>query len=156
MITRERRWSQLVKITEPLFASAIRWRTLAMLTLVITFLLALNGANVQSIANTLATLHAVQWAGAATPAHGLAVPGEIITFTTADKKSNTLNIGADAGPYWNASAAGFDGTFLISKADHDALTADLLPAPAPAATPILPPASSPMPAPESSPAVSPK
>jgi vitamin B12/bleomycin/antimicrobial peptide transport system ATP-binding/permease protein len=46
MITRERRWPQLVKITKPLFASAIRWRTLVMLALIIIFLLALNGSNV--------------------------------------------------------------------------------------------------------------
>ena len=46
MIARERRWSQLVKITKPLFASAIRSRALAMLALIITFLLALNASNV--------------------------------------------------------------------------------------------------------------
>jgi putative ATP-binding cassette transporter len=46
MITRERRWPQLVKITKPLFASAIRWRTLVMLALIFIFLLALNGSNV--------------------------------------------------------------------------------------------------------------
>jgi hypothetical protein len=90
--------------------------------------IALNTGNIQAIASTLATLHAVDWAGATTPRHGLDKPVVTIAFTTADKQSNTVKVGATAGDdYWNASATGFDGTFHISKLDHDALTAAVLP-----------------------------
>jgi len=101
--------------------------------------IALNTVNVQSLANTLATLRAVQWAGAAKPGQGLETPAITITFRLADKTSNTLKVGGQAGDYWNGSAVGFDGVFLISRPDHDALTAEILPAAKPAATPIAMP-----------------
>jgi hypothetical protein len=105
--------------------------------------IALNTVNLQSMANTLSTLRAVEWAGATQPSHGLDKPAVTITFTTADKKSNTVKVAIAAGDYWNASAAGFDGTFLISRPDHDTLIADLLPAAKPVSTPALPLPSSP-------------
>jgi len=89
--------------------------------------IALNTVNIESMANTLATLRAVQWAGATKPEQGLDKPVVTITFTMADKKLNTVKVGGAAGDYWNADAAGLDGTFLISRGDHDALTADVLP-----------------------------
>ena len=95
----------------------------------------LNTANIQSMANTLATLRAVQWAGATKPEQGLDKPAVTITFTTVDKKSDTVKVGAAAGDYFNASAGGADGTFLISRPDHDALTAAVLPGAAAAGTP---------------------
>jgi hypothetical protein len=87
----------------------------------------LDTTNIQSMANTLSTLRAVEWAGATKPEQGLDKPAETIVFTTADKQVNTVKVGAPAGDYWNASAAGLDGTFLINKPDHDALTAEVLP-----------------------------
>jgi hypothetical protein len=101
--------------------------------------IALNTANLESMASTLSTLRAVQWAGATKPDQGLDKPAVTITFTTTDKKSNTLKVGAPSGDYWNASAAGLDGTFLINKPDHDALTADVLPAAKAAASIAVPP-----------------
>jgi hypothetical protein len=97
--------------------------------------IALNTSNIQSMANTLATLRAVQWAGAAKPDQGLDKPAVTIAFTTADKQSNTVKVGAAAGDYFNAGATGKDGTFLISRPDHDALTAGILPGVAAGATP---------------------
>jgi len=97
--------------------------------------IALNTVNVESLANTLATLRAVQWAGAVKPGQGLEKPSVAITFTTADKKSNTVKLGAAAGDYWNGSATGFDGAFLISKPDYEALAADVLPVAKPAGSP---------------------
>jgi hypothetical protein len=96
--------------------------------------IALNTMNLESISNTLSTLRAVQWAGAVKPDQGLDKPAVTINFTTADKKTNTVKVGMPAGDYWNASASGLDGDFLISKTDHDALTADILPEAAPAAS----------------------
>jgi hypothetical protein len=85
-----------------------------------------NTVKIESIVNTLSTLRAVQWMGAAQPAQGMDSPAETITFTLADKTSNTVKIGGPWGDYWCASASGKDGVFLINKPDHDALTADVL------------------------------
>jgi hypothetical protein len=97
--------------------------------------IALNTTNIQSMVNTLAALRAVQWAGAAAPQQGLDKPAVTISFTTAGKQSNTVKLGTPAGDYFNASATGADGTFLISRPDHDALTAPILPGASPMATP---------------------
>ena len=102
--------------------------------------IALNVANLQAMASTLATLRAVQWAGAAKPGQGLDKPAVTIAFTTADKTTNTVTVGAQAGDYWFGNAAGHEGTFEISKADHDSLTGDVLPEATPSPTPnLLPP-----------------
>ncbi|HEX4085818.1 MAG TPA: DUF4340 domain-containing protein [Chthoniobacteraceae bacterium] len=103
--------------------------------------IALNTPNIEGLVNTLATLRAEQWAGVAKPEQGLDKPAVTIAFTTADKKTNTVKIGAPAGNYWYASAGGHDGTFEISKTDHDALSADVLPAASPAPTQAIPAAS---------------
>jgi len=90
--------------------------------------IALNTSNIQAMASTLATLRAVEWAGAITPLPALDKPAVTITLTTADKRANTVKVGAPSGDdFWNANATGFDGIFHISKTDHDALTADVLP-----------------------------
>jgi hypothetical protein len=99
--------------------------------------IALNTANIQSMAATLATLRAAQWVGATAPEQGLAKPAATITFTTADKQTRTVTLGGASGDDWYAQATGFDGTFLIKKPDHDALTADVLPEAKPAATPTV-------------------
>ena len=100
--------------------------------------IALNTGNIESMVGSLATLRAVQWAGATKPEQGLDKPAVTITFTTADKKSNTVKVGAAQGDYWYASAAGFAGTFQVAKTDHDSLTADVLPAVKRVATPAIP------------------
>jgi hypothetical protein len=97
--------------------------------------IALNTTNIQSMVNTLAALRAVQWVGAAKPDQGLDKPAVTISFTTAGKQSNTLKVGAPSGDYFNASATGADGTFLINRPDHDTLTAPILPGAAPIETP---------------------
>jgi hypothetical protein len=70
---------------------------------------------------------------------GLDKPAETIAFTTADKHTNTLNLGAAStdysGDYWCANATGLDGTFLLNRPDHDALTAPLIPMAAPMVSP---------------------
>jgi hypothetical protein len=89
--------------------------------------IALDTANIQSMANTLSTLRAVEWAGATKREQGLDKPAVTITFTTADQQLHTVIVGAPAGDYWNAGASGVEGTFLMNKPDHDALTAEVLP-----------------------------
>ena len=46
MITHESRWSQFRRIIKPLFASVIRWQTLARLAVIFVLVLSLNGLNV--------------------------------------------------------------------------------------------------------------
>jgi hypothetical protein len=94
-----------------------------------------NTINIESLVNTVATLRSVQWAGAPAASQGLDKPAETITFTTADKHTNTVTLGAASGDYFCASASGLSGTFLISRPDHDALTAALLPMAAPVVSP---------------------
>lgn len=108
----------------------------------------LNTVNVESMANTLATLRAVRWIGTPKPEQGLQAPAVTIAFTTADKQSRTVKIGAAAGDYWSATATGSDAAFLISKPDHDALAADILPT----ATPSTPPPAAASPTPAAPPA----
>jgi hypothetical protein len=97
--------------------------------------IALNTSNIESLVNTLATLRAVEWAGAMLPGEGLDKPAVTITFTTTDKKTNTITVGAPSGDYWFASASGLAGTFLINRPDHDALLAPMLPMAAPMVSP---------------------
>src|SRR2546423_5850454 len=55
----------------------------------------INQANLQSLLNTLSSLHAVRWIGPTLPQHGFEKPQLIITFTTSadDKSSHKLFIG---------------------------------------------------------------
>jgi hypothetical protein len=94
-----------------------------------------NTLNIESLVNTVATLRAVEWAGAPQASQGLDKQAETITFTTADKHTNTVTLGAASGDYFCASATGADGTFLINRPDHDALTAPVLPMAAPVVSP---------------------
>jgi hypothetical protein len=99
--------------------------------------IALDMGNVQSLANTLSALRAVEWVGAMKPEQGLDKPAVTVTFTMADKQVNTVKVGAPAGDYWNAGATGFDGTFLINRPDHDTLTAEILPVAGASGTPAV-------------------
>ncbi len=100
-----------------------------------------NQTNVQSLLNTLATLHAVRWIGSTTPAHGFDKPQLVVTFTTSldDKATHKLTIGA-ATPkgMWFAKADEREGTFVISNPDLNAFKLTLVgqesPAPSPSPT----------------------
>ena len=113
----------------------------------------INQVNVQSLLNTLTSLHAVRWVGATTAAHGFEKPQIAITFTTSpdDKSMHKLLIGAPNGEgMWFGKTDERDGTFVISNPDFNALklpianppapspkpSAALSPAPSPVATPI--------------------
>lgn len=85
---------------------------------------AIDTTDLQSLINTLASLRAVRWAGATTPAHGFEKPQMVITFTTSpnDQTLHKLTIGnrTDDG-MWFAKVEGRDGTFVISNPDFTAL-----------------------------------
>ncbi|MEY2543218.1 MAG: hypothetical protein QOE81_679, partial [Verrucomicrobiota bacterium] len=101
----------------------------------------INQTNVQSLLNTLATLHAVRWLGSITPAHGFDKPQLVVTFTTSpdDKAAHKLTIGA-ATPngMWFAKADEREGAFVISNPDLNAFKLTLVgqesPAPSPSPT----------------------
>jgi hypothetical protein len=87
----------------------------------------LNDVNVQSLVNTLATLHAVRWAGAVTPEFGLDKPRLTVTFKTSANTSGKLVVGAktpDDLEY--ASAEGLTGAFALSRPDVSALELPLI------------------------------
>ncbi len=115
---------------------------------------AIDTADLESLLNTLATLRAVRWVGATTPAHGFDKPLLVVTFTTSpdDKALHKLTIGnrTDDG-MWFAKVDGRDGTFVVSNPDYTALKLPLTksaPAPlSPSPTPEAPVTSSPVAAP---------
>jgi len=103
----------------------------------------INQANVQSLVNTLSSLHAVRWLGATMPQHGLEKPQLVLAFTTSpdNKTSHKLSIGAqDNDGTWRARVDGREGTFSISNADLNTLKLPLAgqrtASPSPTTTPI--------------------
>ena len=101
----------------------------------------INQTNVQSLLNTLGTLHAVRWVGSTTPVHGFDKPQLVVSFTTSpdDKTTHKLSIGATApNGMWFAKVDEREGTFVISAPDLNALKLPLaaaeLPSPSPSAT----------------------
>jgi hypothetical protein len=85
---------------------------------------AIDSTDLQSLINTLASLRAVRWVGATTPAHGFERPELVLTFTTSpdDKTSHKLTIGnRTEDAMWFARVDGRDGTFVISNPDFTAL-----------------------------------
>src|SRR5207248_6986714 len=98
---------------------------------------AINQTNVQSLLNTLATLHAVRWVGSTTAAHGFDKPQLAVTFTTSpdDKTTNKLIIGGPIpdGPTL-AKVDEREGTFAISNPDVRALELPLVAPESPTAT----------------------
>ena len=110
--------------------------------------------DLESLLNTLASLHAVRWVGATIPAHGFDKPQLVVTFTTSpdDKALHKLTIGnrTDDG-MWFAKVDGRDGTFVVNNPDSTALKLPLTksaPAgPSPSPTPEAPVTSSPVAAP---------
>ncbi len=99
---------------------------------------AINQTNLQSLLNTLSTLHAVRWVGSTTPAPGFEKPQFVIAFTTSpdDKATHKLVIGG-AAPEGGAFAKieEREGTFLISNPDLNALKLSLVAAESPTPTP---------------------
>ncbi len=102
---------------------------------------AIDSNDLQSLLNTLASLRAVRWIGAPTPAHGFETPQLVLTFTTSpdDKALHKLTIGhrTEEG-MWFAKIDERDGTFLISNPDFTAfqlpLAKEAAVAPSPSAT----------------------
>ncbi len=101
----------------------------------------INQTNLQSLLNTLSTLHAVRWIGSTTPAHAFDKPQLIVAFTTSpdDKAIHKLTIGgATPDEMWFAKVDEREGTFAIGNPDLNALKLTLVaqesPTPSPAAT----------------------
>lgn len=89
----------------------------------------INQTNLQSLLNTLSTLHAVRWVGSTTPAHSLDKPQLVVTFTTSpdDKAMHKLIVGApvpDGGAF--AKVEEREGTFVISNPDLNGLKLSLV------------------------------
>ena len=108
----------------------------------------INQTNVQSLLNTLTSLHAVRWVGATTPAHGFEKPHILITFTTSpdDKSMHKLLIGAPNGEgMWFGKTDERDGTFVISNPDFNALRLPIANVAAPSPSIVGSPTSSPSP-----------
>ena len=104
----------------------------------------IDGNNVQSLLNTLSSLHAARWLGAIKPQDGLEKPQLTLAFTTSsdDKTPHRLIIGAPANDgTWYAHVDGREGTFTISNSDLNSLRLPLVaqpsptPSPAPSITP---------------------
>ena len=103
----------------------------------------INQANVQSLLNTLSSLHAVRWLGATTPEHGFEKPQLVLAFTTSpdNKASHMLTVGAQNNDgTWCTRVDGREGTFAISNADFSAvklpLEAQATASPSPTTTPV--------------------
>src|SRR5437667_2206828 len=101
----------------------------------------INQTDLQSLLNTLSTLHAVRWLGATAPQHGFEKPQLVLTFTTSpdDKASHKLTIGAGTSDgMWCARADQHEGAFALSNADLKALKLPLvsLATPSPSPSPI--------------------
>src|SRR5207244_2785339 len=111
----------------------------------------LNTVTVQSLVNTLASLHAVRWIANAPPAT-FDKPQLVASFTTSpdDKAEHKLTIG---GPSPDGTSMArtdeYEGTFVISNSDLKALRGALVqpPSPSPAASASPSVATSPVAAP---------
>src|SRR5216117_743743 len=104
----------------------------------------IDRTNVQSLLNTLSTLHAVRWLGATKPQDGLEKPQLTLAFTTSpdNKASHKLIVGAPASDgTWCAHVDGREGTFVISNSDLNNLRVPLVaqPLPMPSPTPSVTP-----------------
>jgi Domain of unknown function (DUF4340) len=104
----------------------------------------IDRTNVQSLLNTLSSLHAVRWVGATKPQDGFEKPQLTLAFTTSpdNKASHKLIIGAPANDgTWCAHVDGREGTFVISNSDLNGLRLPLVaqPVPTPSPTPSVTP-----------------
>src|SRR5437867_2042847 len=103
----------------------------------------INQANVQSLLNTLPSLHAVRWLGVTTPQHGFEKARLVLAFTTSpdNKASHKLTVGAQNNyGTWCARVDGRDGTFALRNADFCKLKlpleAQATASPSPTTTPV--------------------
>jgi len=101
----------------------------------------INQTNLQSLLNSLATLHAVRWIGSTTPAHAFDKPRLVVTFTTSpdDKTTHTLTIGAPTLDGMSfAKVDEREGTFALNNPDLNVLKLPLVgqesPSPSPSPT----------------------
>jgi len=106
----------------------------------------INQANVQSLINALANLHAVRWLGTTASRHGLDKPQLTLTFMygPGSKDSSTLTVGSHMEDgMWCAHVDGREGTFVISNSDLNALKLPLVSqataSPSPTASPVAKP-----------------
>jgi hypothetical protein len=104
----------------------------------------IDGTNVQSLLNTLSSLHAVRWLGATKPQDGLEKPQLTLAFTTSpdNKASHRLMIGAPANDgTWCAHVDGREGTFVITNSVLNSLRLPVLaqPSSTPSPTPTVTP-----------------
>jgi Domain of unknown function (DUF4340) len=104
----------------------------------------IDRTNVQSLLNTLSSLHAVRWLEATKSQDGLEKPQLTLAFTTSpdNKASHRLIIGAPANDgTWYAHVDGREGTFVISNSDLNTLRLSLMarPSPTPSLTPSITP-----------------
>src|SRR5947208_16921551 len=112
---------------------------------------AINTVAVQSLVNTLASLHAVRWLANVPPA-AFDKPQLVATFTTSadDKAQHKVTIsGPSADGTSTARTDEHEGTFLVSSSNLSALRGALAQAPSPspaasaspsvAASPVAPP-----------------
>jgi hypothetical protein len=98
----------------------------------------INQNNLQSLLNTVSTLHAMKWIGSTTAAHALDKPQLVVAFTTSpdDKAAHKLIVGApapDGGAF--AKVEEREGTFTISNPALSALRLPLVAPEAPAPNP---------------------
>jgi Domain of unknown function (DUF4340) len=105
----------------------------------------INTANLQSLLNTLASLHAVRWM-ANPPARTFEKPQLVVTFTTSpdDKTQHKLTIGASSPDGTTVARTDeHEGTFVINSPDLKTLRADLIqpttPSPVGSASPAIAP-----------------
>src|SRR5438876_2680109 len=101
----------------------------------------INQTNLQSLLNSLATLHAARWIGSTTPAHAFDKPRLVVTFTTSpdDKTTHTLTIGAPTLDGMSfAKADEREGTFALNNPELIVLKLPLVgqesPSPSPSPT----------------------
>src|SRR5437667_2207213 len=101
----------------------------------------INQTNLQSLLNSLATLHAARWIGSTTPAHAFDKPRLVVTFTTSpdDKTTHTLTIGAPTLDGMSfAKVDEREGTFALNNPDLNVLKLPLVgqesPSPSPSPT----------------------
>jgi hypothetical protein len=111
----------------------------------------INTVNVQSLLNTLASLHAVRWV-TNVPAGAFDKPQLVITFTTSadDKAEHKLTIAAPLPDGTSLARTGEqEGAFVISNPDLNALRASLVQSSSPSPTPSasMSAATSPIPVP---------
>ncbi len=117
----------------------------------------LNQTNAQSLVNTLATLRAVRWIGAAKVEDGLDKPTVVVTFKTSAGVAGKLAVGSVAPDgMWSASADGLAGVFAMSRPDEEALVLPLIDKPAPPAPAAQPAAAATPPPPAEIPAAPPQ